>query len=170
MFDNIFGDEISSKPIPRAERLQEEGIEIGFLTSEIFQDPDFQTNFLNKLPPEEQYQYLKNTSLFEKKLSKDRWAKAGGESGTIFGDETIAPSVPKADGTIRPEEKGYSINLEVARQSGIDTSKVLVFRATQPSETDKPELYWTTDYYEKKRTHCRDGCQQRHCNNTGIYS
>ncbi len=149
-----FGDDISKSNefvSPLFERLKQEGVEPGFLTREIFQDSRFNDQFLKRLSPEEQYQYLKNTSLFEAKLKKDSWLSSAGEPNTMFGAETIAPEMIKANGAIIPPESGKAIDINNLREAGIDPSKVLVFRATQPSDQPKPEYYWTTDYFETKK-------------------
>lgn len=153
-FDIDFGEEAStaSETVqPLFDRLKKEGIEPGFITSEIFCDINFNDQFLNQFPAEEQYQYLKNTSLFESKLKKDNWLSAAGEPNTMFGAETVAPEISKANGAIIPPESGKVIEIDNLREAGIDTSKVLIFRATQPSDQSKPEYYWTTDYFETKK-------------------
>src|SRR3989339_347919 len=97
-FDIDFGEEAAitnETAQPLLERLKKEGIEPGFITSEIFRDSKFNEQFLSQLPPEEQYQYLKNTSLFETKLKKDNWLSAAGEPNTMFGSETTAPEMTK---------------------------------------------------------------------------
>ena len=52
------------------------------------------------------------------------------------------------DGKPRRAESGDGLSLERLRESGIDPTKVLLFRVTQPSDEPMPELYWTTDFME----------------------
>jgi hypothetical protein len=40
--------------------------------------------------------------------------------------------------------------LDYVKASGVDPTRVLFFRVTQPSEHPKPELYWTSDFAETK--------------------
>jgi len=136
---------------PLLERLKKEGVKPGFLTSEIFKDPKFNDQFLSHLSPDDQYQYLKNSSLLEAKLSKEKWASTAEVPNSIFGPESTAPEVLKSNGEIRPAETEKTIMIHKLQEAGIDPSKTLIFRATQPSDTPKPELYWTTDYTEAKR-------------------
>jgi len=37
------------------------------------------------------------------------------------------------------------------KTKGIDPSKVLFFRITQPTDNPKPEYYWTSDYSEVQK-------------------
>ena len=67
---------------------------------------------------------------------------------TIFGEVVQVAETTHADGRIRHEEEGPRIKVDDLREAGIDPSKVLFFRLTQPSDQPKPEYYWTTDYGE----------------------
>ena len=136
---------------PLLERLQKEGVEPGFITSEIFTDSNFNDQFLSHFSSEEQYQYFKNTSLFETKLKKDKWLTAAGNSNTMFGKETIAPAITKENSAEIPPIEDKLININHIKESGMDPSKILVFRATQPSDLAKPENNWSSDYFETKR-------------------
>lgn len=55
-----------------------------------------------------------------------------------------------ANGTPRRSEEGLILDMDKVRACGIDPSKVLIFRVTQPSEEPKPEFYWTTDFIETR--------------------
>lgn len=52
------------------------------------------------------------------------------------------------DGRPRRAESGARLDLERVKECGIDPTKVLMFRVTQPSDEPMPELYWTTDFIE----------------------
>lgn len=144
---SIYNEKIS----PLIERLRNEGVEPGILTTDIFLDTKINDSFLSKLSTEEQYQYLKNTSKFESKLKKDRWLNASGSSETLFGPEDTAPEVIKQNGDLRRAETEKTINITNIRESDIDPSKVLIFRTTQLSDESKAELYWTSDYFQTLR-------------------
>lgn len=73
-----------------------------------------------------------------------------GHSRKFYG-ASMKISGSHADGREREDDEGERLDLDVVRQAGIDPSCVLVFRLTQPSETPKPEAYWTTDYFETQR-------------------
>jgi hypothetical protein len=81
------------------------------------------------------------------------------EQNSKFNDAIMDPKLygeiiktirQKADGKII-EESGPKINLDHLRSIGINPSNILVFRLTQPSIAAKPELYWTTDFYETRK-------------------
>ena len=52
------------------------------------------------------------------------------------------------DGRPRRAESGDRLDFERLRNYGVDPTKVLIFRVTQPSDEPVPELYWTTDFME----------------------
>ena len=52
------------------------------------------------------------------------------------------------DGSPRRHEEGHLLSLNGVRKAGIDPSKVLFYRVTQPADGAKPEYYWTSDALE----------------------
>jgi hypothetical protein len=53
-------------------------------------------------------------------------------------------------GEQRRTESGSKVDIERIEKLEIDPSKVLFFRVTQPSDTPKPEYYWTSDSVEAR--------------------
>jgi hypothetical protein len=98
--------------------------------------------------PEILGQYMHHTSLFAEIIDEERKIRASGEKGGLLGEVISLPTSTHADGRERRAEEGYKINTEYVISKGIDPSKVLFYRITQPSETAKPELYWTSDLAE----------------------
>ncbi len=83
---------------------------------------------------------IKNSSAFN-----DLKRNAGFFSGEATIDD---PASLHQNGVRRRSETGAIINLDYIREKGIDPSKVLFFRRTQPSDSPKPEYFWTTDFFE----------------------
>lgn len=84
---------------------------------------------------EEAEQYVLNSQELHKQLS------GGGEA--LLGQETALPN--KVNGNKYKDDKARTVDMRKVVSAGIDPSKVLVFRITQPSEAPKAELYWQTD-------------------------
>lgn len=108
---------------------------------EMLDDPEL----LNALPahsrqPEVLALYLEHTSRFAD-ADKSKYLK---EEVTITG--TLRP-----DGKTRRDETGQRVDLEELQKLGLDPRYVLFFRRTQPSESPKPEYYWTSDFGEVQR-------------------
>jgi len=145
--DNRQDDE--SAPRPLEIMAQEEGR----YTIKSFMDPD-----LFKALPEsitgsekEMTAFVKNTAMFEEMIYKERKKRWSGDLTGLFGEEVNIPETKHADGRTRRAESGYKINVGYLPSVGIDASKVLFFRITQPSDEPKPEYYWTSDYFETVR-------------------
>lgn len=89
--------------------------------------------------------YIRNSSEFAQLLAGRQASGLLGESVTVEeSDENLHRT-----GEQRRAETGRVLDVDFVRSRGIDPSKVLFFRATQP-QTDgpKPEFYWTTDLAE----------------------
>lgn len=114
---------------------------------ETLTDPDL-SKVISNISPEYQMAYLYHTVLFDSVYTK---VETSSVSSSFYGEEITVPSTQKEDGSMRPAETGPSINLDYLREKGVDPNGVLIFRATQLSDTPKPENYWTTDYYETRR-------------------
>jgi len=111
-------------------------------------------DFFNALPqawkdePEILGQYMLHTVHFASIISQERKERAQRETGGLLGEKISLPPSMHADGRERRAEEGYRLNTEYLRSQGIDPSKVLFYRITQPSDEPKPELYWTSDLAE----------------------
>lgn len=150
LFD--FGDQsetanVKSEIVAIQDMLRREGISPRLLITEMFNDRRVGELLISTSNEEQRFDYLKNSTLFDYLQSKDKQSIVSGEP-CLYGEETTVLETIKADGTVRRAESGRKIDLDYARKNGIDVSKVLVFRATQPSDVPKPESYWTTDYFE----------------------
>ena len=117
---------------------------------ERFQDPILFSALkeIVKGDPKLLVEYLENCSQLEIELNKDRFARG---EGKVLGEEVELPESVHSDGRTRRAESGARINLEEITRRGIDPSKVLFFRVTQPTIEPKPEYYWTTDFRETQR-------------------
>ena len=91
---------------------------------------------------------IDNSSKFDEIIQKELNKRWDEDLTGLFGEETYIPETKISGGRTREAETGYRINTEYLGTIGIDPSKVLFFRVTQPSETPKPESYWTSDYFE----------------------
>lgn len=108
---------------------------------EMLDDP----KLLNALPahikqPEVLALYLEHTSRF-----------AEADKRKFLKEEVTLPQTQHADGRTRREERGQRVDTEELRNMGIDPAYVMYFRVTQPSDTPKPEYYWTSDLTEVKQ-------------------
>lgn len=118
------------------------------LIVEMFEDP----KFFSGLPMELQQdipllaEYIENTSRFHQILGKEKREESG-----LFAERITIPETKNEAGKTRASEQGRKVNLDYLSSIGIDPARVLVFRVTQPSETPKPEYYWTTDFFETQR-------------------
>lgn len=131
--------------------LKEEGLDVGPWTQEVFTDPDL----FNALPDAIRENtgrlrdYLANCEKFYRCIDDERSKRP--DAPGLLGQVVEAPSVPHQDGRVRHAQSGRKIDVAYLRTIGIDPSKVLFFRATQPSDAPKPEYYWTSDYFETLR-------------------
>lgn len=114
----------------------------------ILTDPDVSQIIVESIPPGEQQEYVDNTLAFHAIQAAERKQT---EATGLFGPEKTIPPSLKADGSPRPSESGNIVELGFLRENGVNPERVLVFRATQPSDVPKPEAYWTTDYFEAKK-------------------
>lgn len=92
-----------------------------------------------------------NTSKFDDIIYIEREKRFRGDITGLLGEDVHIDQTKHADGRNRKVEYGERININCLRDRGIDSSKVLFFRITQPSEQPKPEWYWTSDYFETIR-------------------
>ncbi len=133
------------------DKLRQKGTEPNLFVNDIFRDTKVHNGLKEKLGDEELFVWYENTTRFNNMISEERSRRAGGDMSGLLGEEIVIPETVHADGSTRRSEQGYKINLEVVESKGIDTTKVAMFRLTQPSETPKPEYYWTANYFESKR-------------------
>ncbi len=122
-------------------RLQSEGFSINPMTQEVFEDEGLSNALGEKLSSAEIREFIKNSSLFLD-------FRASEKALIMLGDNVTIPESIGANGTIRRSETGQRVLISVLESEGIDPAKVLMFRVTQPSDTPKPEYYWTSDYFE----------------------
>ena len=120
---------------------------------EYFQDP----NLFPALPEEirnsetKLTELLHNSGKFLDLIHIERKKRGDGDLTGLFEEEVHVPETEHADGRTRHAETGYKINVDYLQSVGVDASKVLFFRLTQPSDDPKPEYYWTSDYFEVLR-------------------
>lgn len=118
----------------------------------IFLNPDFWNSLpsTTKQNSETLKSYIKNSALLKSIIETER--RKRGDSNVseekLFGEEIEISGIKHYDGGERVEDYGNVIHLGHLTSVGIDPSQVLIFRATQASNTPKPERYWTTDYFE----------------------
>ncbi len=135
-----------------AKGLIEKGMDPDSLILESFEDPDF----FHALPAEisesdeKIAEFLDNSEKFFKVIHVERQKRWNGDASGLLGEEVNIAESTHADGRKRRAESGYRVNVEYLKTIGIDPSKVLFFRATQPSAEPKPEYYWTSDFFEAK--------------------
>jgi hypothetical protein len=95
-------------------------------------------------------QYIEHTSRFADLIYSERDKRWKGDTTGLFGEEVTIPESSHMDGRTRRSEKGLKINVPYLSTVGVDPSKVLFFRITQPADVPKPEFYWTSDYRETR--------------------
>jgi hypothetical protein len=101
--------------------------------------------------PKKLAEYIDNSCAFENLFAEEMTRRWKNEQQGLFGPRIAIAETTKETGDVRRSEEGYRINLDYLRSKHVDPSKVLFFRVTQPSDTPKPEYYWTTDYFETER-------------------
>ncbi len=126
--------------------IEDIGEQVNPCVFEYFEDCDL----LQSLPKEitSNKQKLKELIFNMSKFADLHWSK---EASGLFGEEVHIPETYHASGEIRSAQSGNRIDLDFLRDQGIDPSRVLFFRITQPTEQLKPEYYWTSDYFETKK-------------------
>ncbi|MBD3303770.1 hypothetical protein GF343_01370 [Candidatus Woesearchaeota archaeon] len=120
---------------------------------EYFQDPNLFPALPEEIRNSEERltEIIQNTSRFSDLIYKERQKRWSGDLTGLLGEEVPVPETEHADGRTRRAETGYRVNVDYLQAIGIDPSKVLFFRLTQPSDEPKPEYYWTSDYFEALR-------------------
>ncbi|MBW3004330.1 hypothetical protein KY310_00665 [Candidatus Woesearchaeota archaeon] len=118
-----------------------------------FQDPNLFPALPEEIRNSEERltEIVQNTSRFSDLIYKERKKRWAEDLTGLLGEEVHIPETKHADGRTRRAESGYRVNVDYLRSIGIDPSKVLFFRLTQPSDDPKPEYYWTSDYFEVLR-------------------
>lgn len=145
--------EINARMDKIATALAERGNRVNPFILRYFKDQDF----FDSLPEETRSsddklsELLDNSGKFNDIIHSERENRWRGNKSGLLGEETKIPETEHAGGRKRRSESGYKINIEYLRTIDIDPSKVLFFRATQPSDQPKPEYYWTSDYFETQR-------------------
>ena len=163
IYEGLFPDESEEKLVETkvasdrisglSDLLQSKNAQIEFLITEYFKDPDF----LNSLPEEIKDDDIKlielmlNMSAFQEIITSEREKRWSGDESGLFGEEVQIAETQHADGRARKAESGYRINVDYLKTLGIDPSKILFFRITQPVKEAKPEYYWTSDLFETKK-------------------
>jgi hypothetical protein len=148
----LFNEEPIDPTIEKSvlEAIRLTGIDISPLVAERFMDSGLFAALLDKIQqdPALLVAYIKNTDQFEELVAKDISAhtenKVTGPTVSIL--ETVFEN-----GSVRPAESGPLIDLQKLVDKGVDPSKVIFFRVTQPGDTPKPEYYWTTDLFETQK-------------------
>lgn len=127
------------------------GADVNPFVLDYFGDP----RFFNSLPSEVRgnnqllSEYIANMSKFYGLVGKERIRRATGDKSGLFAEDVELPESTHADGRTRRAENGHRVNVDYLRSAGIDPSKVLLFRLTQPmGDKPKPEYYWTSDFHE----------------------
>lgn len=131
--------------------LVSKGTEANPFTTECFRNPIL----FNALPKEIRdndqllLEYIENTGKLNDLIGHERQKRFKGGKPSLFGEEVHLQGTVHADGRKRSTEDGYRINIDYLRSVGIDPTRVLFFRITQPMrEQPKPEYYWTSDFFE----------------------
>lgn len=120
--------------------LQSEGFRINPLIQEIFENENLSNKLAETLSKENLKEFIQNSSRFRDFLNSD-------EAPTFLGEQVVIPESTLASGNVRRSEIGQRVLLNVISQKGINPDKVLMFRVTSPSDTPKPEYYWTSDFF-----------------------
>ena len=104
-----------------------------------------------KLSDQEVADMITNSSDFQEIITEERSKRSSGDLTGLFGDNVHIPESIHENGRVRIAEDDYRVNVDYLKDIGIDPKKVLYFRRTQPSETPKPEYYWTSAFGEVVR-------------------
>ena len=136
-----------------ADHLRMQRKEINPFILEYFKDPDL----FNSLPEtirssdKKLLEFLENSGRFNDIIYQERQKRQSGDASGLFGEKVNIPETEHASGKKRKTESGHRINVAYLKTKGIDPSKVLFFRITQPTDNPKPEYYWTSDYSEVQK-------------------
>ncbi len=131
-------------------QISQEGEDIPQIMTKVFSD----SRLFNALPiairenAELFGAYLVNSSRFYEILTNEQRKNFEGETRGLFGPVITLSHGTHANGKPRRTEEGYEINVEYLSSQNIDPTKVLFYRKTQPGTDPKPELYWTSDFYQ----------------------
>lgn len=136
-----------------AANLIEQGKIVNPFILEDFKDPDFFNSLPTEIRDSDQVlsEFLDNSGRFNNIIRLEREKRWSNDTSGLLGEKVDIAETLHAEGRKRRSESGYKINVDYLKTRGIDPSKILFFRATQPSGTPKPEYYWTSDYFETRR-------------------
>lgn len=156
LFNDVFApDEIDSNVEDRiaevAVYMEAKHQKINPFTIEYFQDP----NLFYALPEEIRgdtatfAEYIRNTGEFNNIVHTERSKRESGDQSGLLGDKVHLPEYDHGDGKTWSAEDGYKVNVDYLKSVGVEPTKVLFFRRTQPmGDSPKPERYWSSDYFE----------------------
>lgn len=145
-----YDPEVSQTVDSASTALKQQGLEENAFVTSYFKDPEL----FHALPAEIRtnlsllMEYIKATSKFNDLVEKERSRRFRGDTMGLLAEEVNIPKSLHISGGTRRAEEGYRVNVDYLRTVGIDPTKVLFFRITQPSSQPKPEYYWTSDYWE----------------------
>jgi hypothetical protein len=141
-------DPLVEKSVYEAIRLI--GTDISPIVTERFLDSKLFKALLDTIQqnPELLVAFIKNTNQFEELIDVNASVT---DENKVTGAIVDIPETVFENGGQRPAESGPIIDLQKLIDKGVDPSKVLFFRVTQPSEVPKPEYYWTTDLFETRK-------------------
>lgn len=131
-------DEIKNQLIQEGEQIDQRWVDNQFNDTRIFEGLSL-VERQTGIPLKE---YVRHSS---------RYARLTKES--ILGEMADIPESPDnvhSSGQARRHESGKTVELRKVQEQGGDPSKILYYRATQPSYLPKPEYYWTSDSVEAK--------------------
>jgi len=133
--------------------LIERGNQVNPFILKYFKDPDLFNSLPSEIRDSDQMlsELLDNSGKFNDIIHLEREKRWNGDTSGLLGEKVDIAETLHAGGRKRRAESGYKINVDYLRTKGIDPSKVLFFRASQPTDEPKPEYYWTSDYFETQR-------------------
>lgn len=133
-----------------SENLRKKGVEVPAWILRDFSDPALYPALPEYIRDDQELfsSYIENTAKFSEIIHTELRKRDTGDKSGLFGSEESIPASLHANGRERREESGYRVNPEYLHTVGIDPRKVLFYRITQPSDTPKPEYYWTSDFHE----------------------
>ncbi len=131
--------------------IRQKGVEVNPFVAKYFSNPELYNALPSQIKDSDQslMDYIENTSKFSDLIGSERDKRATGDTSGLLGETVQAADSTHANGEGRRDEKGEKINVDYLRTVGVDPSRVLFFRATQPMDQGpKPEYYWTSDLVE----------------------
>jgi len=142
--------------------LRKQGEQVSPFISETF-DPDLFQSLPEEIRGDEQELavFVLNMSKFSKIISLERRERSRRDMSGLLGEEIQIEETTHSNDRKRRAESGKRVNIDFLRDQGIDPTKVLFFRSTQPADQPKPEFYWTSDYYETRRGLRREISQEK---------